>query len=467
MNARAPLLPAAFRAGGARALPWVALLALSAALHFVWFERPLTVVFDEVYFPRFALSYLKGEYYFDLHPPLGKLILFATAWLGGLDPAFSFATNHLPFPDSSYLLLRVPPRIAGTLLPLVLVAVALELGVSRFASFTAGYLAALDNALLVISRFALLDSFLLLFGFGAIWCWLRARRGGWPWLAAAALLAGAALSVKWTGLAFIGLILLAEALRWLRAPQTAGVLRIGAAGAIAAAVYVASFAAHFALAHKTGQDDAAMSREFQATLAGNPNAADPALARPGFFARFAELNARMFDGHRRTVERHPYSSRWYDWPFMMRSVDFWAEHKDGRIAHIYFLGNPVVWWTAGYCILFLLVNLPPKLFNLVVERETGAIERTEAAIVTAYLANLLPFVFIGRIMFSYHYLAALCVALIALGHLLDRCGAYKRRFGLALLALAAAAFVYFAPLSYGLPLAPEHFDARFWVRGWR
>jgi dolichyl-phosphate-mannose-protein mannosyltransferase len=158
MNARAP------------ALPWVALLALSAALHFVWFERPLTVVFDEVYFPRFALSYLKGEYYFDLHPPLGKLILFATAWLGGLDPAFSFATNHLPFPDSSYLLLRVPPRIAGTLLPLVLVAVALELGVSRFASFTAGYLAALDNALLVISRFALLDSFLLLFGFGAIWC---------------------------------------------------------------------------------------------------------------------------------------------------------------------------------------------------------------------------------------------------------------------------------------------------------
>lgn len=236
---------------------------------------------------------------------------------------------------------------------------------------------------------------------------------------------------------------------------------------IAAAVYVASFAAHFALAHKSGRDDAAMSREFQATLAGNPHAADASLVRPGFIARFVELNQRMFEGHRRTVERHPYSSRWYEWPFLMRTVDFWAEHNDSRVAHIYFLGNPVVWWTAGYCILFLLVNAPPKIFNALVRRERHTIERTELYVVVAYLANMLPFVAIGRILFSYHYLAALCVALVGVGYLLDRCREYKRAFGLALLAIAATAFLYFAPLSYGLPLTPEQFDARFWVRGWR
>ncbi|HXF45508.1 MAG TPA: phospholipid carrier-dependent glycosyltransferase [Burkholderiaceae bacterium] len=450
-----------------RLLPWGALLVLSAALHFVFFARPLTVVFDEVYFPKYAMAYLRGEHYFDLHPPLGKLILYLAGWLADLQPTFSFAENHLPFPDASYLWLRVPPRIAGTLLPLVLVAVALELGMSRLAAFVVGVLAALDNALLVISRFALLDSFLLLFGFGALWCYLRARRGERAWFAAAALAAGAAAAVKWTGLAFLGLILLAEGWRWLRTRKLAGIGRIAAAVALAAAVYVASFAAHFALGHKSGRDDAAMSRAFQATLLGNPNASDPALARPGFWARFVELHIAMYDGHRRTVERHPYSSHWYDWPFMMRSVDFWAEHKDGRIAHIYFLGNPVVWWTAGYCMLFLLVNFPPRLFNLLVRREAGAIGVVEAKLVVAYLANLLPFVFIGRIMFSYHYLAALCVALLATGYLLDRCGEYRRVFGSALLALAVAAFVYFAPLSYALPLAPEQFEARFWVRGWR
>jgi dolichyl-phosphate-mannose-protein mannosyltransferase len=153
-----------------RAWPFWLLLAASALLHFVWFSRPLTVVFDEVYFPRFGLAYLKNEYYFDLHPPLGKLIYGATAWLAGLDPSFSYATNHLPYPDASYLAMRVPPRLAGTLLPLVLAAVALELGLSRGAALVVGLLAALDNALLVISRFALIDPFLLLFGFGALWC---------------------------------------------------------------------------------------------------------------------------------------------------------------------------------------------------------------------------------------------------------------------------------------------------------
>jgi dolichyl-phosphate-mannose--protein O-mannosyl transferase len=59
------------------------------------------------------------------------------------------------------------------------------------------------------------------------------------------------------------------------------------------------------------------------------------------------------------------------------------------------------------------------------------------------------------------------VALLALGYLLDRTGRYRGRLAIALLALAAAGFVYFAPLTYGLPLAPADFDARFWVKGWR
>ncbi|MCS7101106.1 MAG: phospholipid carrier-dependent glycosyltransferase [Burkholderiaceae bacterium] len=447
--------------------PWLALFALSALLHFIYFDRPLTVVFDEVYFPKYVMAYLRGEYYFDLHPPLGKLILFVAGWLAGLDPGFSFAANHLPFPDSSYLVLRVPPRVAGTLLPLVLAALALQLGLSRFAAFAVGLLAALDNALLVMSRFALLDSFLLLFGFSALLLYLQGRTRGWPWLLAAAASGGAALAVKWTGLAFVGLILLAEGWAFLQTRAVRHIARIVATAATVAVIYVASFAAHFALGYRSGADDAAMSREFQATLAGNPHGADASIEKAGFWRKFVELNRAMLDGHRRTVERHPYASQWYDWPFMMRSVDFWADHKDGSIAHVYLLGNPAVWWSAGYAILFLLVNFPPKLFAWAVRRQRAAIDGTEAKLVIAYLANLLPFVFIGRIMFLYHYLAALCVALLAVGFLLDRCGPYRNALGIALLALAAAAFLYFAPLSYALPLAPEQFEARFWVRGWK
>jgi dolichyl-phosphate-mannose--protein O-mannosyl transferase len=145
----------------------------------------------------------------------------------------------------------------------------------------------------------------------------------------------------------------------------------------------------------------------------------------------------------------------------------WTEVKDGRIASIQLLGNPAVWWTSGYCILLLLLNYPPRLFNLSFARPGPTPTRTETTIVVAYLANLLPFVPIARPMFVYHYMPALCVALIGVGHLIDRCGRDDRWLGALLLVLALAGFIYFAPVSYGLPIPTADFNDRMWLRGWR
>jgi dolichyl-phosphate-mannose--protein O-mannosyl transferase len=476
-GASAPAVPLASATGAATSvgaripLGPLLLLALATALHFAWFAHPLTVVLDEVYFARFGLDYLRHEFYFDTHPPLAKLIYGATAWLAGLDPSFSFATNLLPLPDASYLWLRVPPRIAGALLPLALYGIGRELGLSRTAALVVGALAALDNGLLAYSRFALLDPFLLLAGFGALWCALRARRhaGDWRWTLAAAALAGAALATKWTGLAFVGMVLLLQAVDAWRMRRPAALGRMAAGAALIAAIYVASFALHFAWADRTGTDAQFMSPAFQATLAGNAYAADPAQRRAGFGEKFVEAHVRMLDRNRSmTNERHPYGSRWYEWPFMMRSLDMWADHSNGHFAHIYFLGNPAVWWVSGYCALFLLVNLVPRLGAWALRDERRAqTPPAEIAMVVAYLANLLPFVPIARVMFTYHYLAALCVALLMTGLLLDRTGRHARALGIALVALAAVAFVYFAPLTYGFALTPAEFDARMWLRGWR
>lgn len=450
-----------------RAWPFLALLAVSLALHFAWYGHPAAVVFDEVYFPRFGLAYLRHEYFLDLHPPLGKLIYAATAWLAGLDPGFAFASIHQPFPDPSYLVLRVPPRLAGSLLPLVLVGIALELGVSRFAAFVVGALAVLDNGLLALSRFALIDPFLLLFGFAALWCALRGRRGGVGWTVAAGLLCGAAVSVKWTGLAFVGLVLLGEAVRaWQGPARAASAAKIAGVIALTAAVYLASFAVHFTLLTKTGPDAAFLSPAYQATLDGHPRAADPAQPRLGFAGKLAEMHQRMLAGHT-GAGAHPYASRWYDWPFMMRAIAMWTEAKNGRIASIHLLGNPAVWWAAGYGIVLLLVNYPVRLFSHAFSRPGPTPTRSESMLVVAYLANLLPFVPIARPMFVYHYMPALCVALLGLGLLLDRCGRDARWLGALLLALALAAFVYFAPLTYGLSLSSDGFEARMWLRGWR
>jgi len=455
-----------------RPSPWwpapLVLLAAAVATHAAWLTRPLSVVFDEIYFGRFALAYLHHRYYFDLHPPLGKLIFGAMAALLGLDPGFGWGGNGLPFPDPAYALLRLPAHAAGVLLPLVFYGVALELGISRRSAFVVGALAVLDNAWLVMSRLTMIDIFFVLFGFAALWTYLRWRRhGGTPWFVAAATLAGLSLSVKWTGLSFLGLIVMLEVARLWRHREAVALARLATLFVLPAALYVGSFALHFALLDRAGDGSTMMSPAFQATLTGSPLAADPKQAKAGFVDKFVELNELMFRTSRNMTARHAYASKWYDWPFMMRTLDFWAEYHEPLRSRIYLLGNPVVWWASAYCMVFLLVNLVPKLPPLLMRTQPPAAPMAELFLIAAFLANMLPFTQIRRVMFVYHYLPALGFALLSLGLLLDRCGRHARWLSATLLALAAAAFVYFAPLSYGLPLTEPQFDARFWVESWK
>lgn len=411
----------------------IGLLLLGVLTHALFYGVPNSAVFDEVHFGKFLSAYFTHQYYFDIHPPLGKLLLAGVGWLFGYHPGFSFANIGEVYPDKLYMALRFLPSLAGALLPLVIYGVARRLGIRRPAAAFAGVLVALDNAVLVQSRLILLDPFLLLFGFTAVYCYLRWRDTRASWLLpAAGVLAGAAMSIKWTGLTFVALIVIMELLRRSWKP----VLLVGT---LALVVYVAVFAAHFRLLTQPGPGDAFMTPDFQSLPLGD---------------RIVQLNAEMYRANATLTATHPYASLWYTWPLMARPIFYWVSGD----ARIYLVGNPLVWWGSTVAIITALVTV---LSAWVIRAP-----RTLLIISGAWLMNMLPFVGITRVMFLYHYLTALIWAVLALAYFADQMRRPLKPM-LAAGALALVLFVFFAPLSYGLPLTEGSYNARVWFASWR
>ena len=440
------------------------ILALSLLTHFVFFSYPAKTVFDEVHFGKFISGYFTGEYFFDIHPPLGKLLIAGVAKISDFQPGFSFETIGQKFPDDSYKWLRFLPKLAGTLLPVVIFLIALELGLSQKSAFLAGLLIVFENSLLVQSRLILLDSFLLLFGFLGILFFLKHQKyqnisykrsliTNTPSLFLAGFFASLAFSVKWTGLTFLAVILLSYFINWLKSD---GKIKLASNGLvfliiIPFIIYFSIFAVHFSLLPKSGPGDAFHPANF---------------LQMNIFEKFTELNSELYQSNSRLTASHPYSSQWYEWPFMTRSIFYWVEGG----SRIYFLGNPLIYWLSFIAVIYFAISLISKKFS--------SATPTYYFLILGYLLNLLPFIFIGRVMFLYHYFTSLIFAILILCYMLDRLPqknpeGERSAFPTgqvafnAILASSIILFFFFSPLTYGFPIPDWYYKILVWLPTWK
>ncbi len=483
-------------------------LTLSCATRFFLFGHPAAVVFDEVYFGTFLTNYAQHAYFFDIHPPLGKLILYAFGVLiGSVNAKVNLSAIGNTLPDG-FIALRFIPTLAGALIPVVVYFLCRNLRLSMIASACAAFLLIFENSLLAQSRFLLIDSQLLLFGFTALWLYFAARnrmqqkehatKSTRTWQIAAlyigaSLCAGMAVSVKWTGLSFAGLIGLMELAYALTAAfhrswkkSASALLRILGLILIVLATYTSLMYIHLSLLTKTGSGDAFMQPSFQKTLQGTVYniANNPNLPTPTMAAKILELNITMYQANARLNDSHTYTSKWYTWPLMLRPIYFWnnlnepgAPKTDLEGSMIYSLGNPLVYWLSSLAAFFGLLMAG----MIVVRRKRFAFDASQRStlwfLIIAYLANWLPFIFIGRVMFLYHYLAALIFAVMVLAFLFDagmrhaeKIGKKGLSFSIATIAiwigcLVFAAFMYWSPLTYGFHT--DSLSKLFWLQSWR
>ncbi len=467
------------------------ILLVSSVTHFIFFLKPNTIVFDEVYFISFAGNYSLGTYFFDTHPPLGKLIFFWFTNILGVHPN-SVVGNIGESIDPSVLLLRIVPMVAGIILPLVVYYMCRNLKLSVIASALAGLLMCLENSLIVHSRFVLMDSTLILFGFISLLLYVIYRnkvgnasdknslRANWTifYLIGSAIFIALATSVKWTGLFFIFPIIIFEIERAISnhsdLPKRSKSIAKSAFiyGTSILVIYMGFFAIHFSLLRHSGAGNDFMSPEFLSTLNDTPQHSDPSIIPEKFFGKFFELNGRMFDANNSLTTKHPYSSKFYTWPFMARPIFYWEDpstklDRSGGHSRIYLMGNPTIYWLGTISVVLLLVYL-------VIEWLKGNLssvprKRSLVFILIAFLSNFLPFILIGRVMFLYHYEAALIISIVAIAYYIDLINkkTIKIMVTASIIILSLASFLYFSPLTYGTKMSEQGYNSRAWFSSWK
>ncbi|KAF3162061.1 Protein O-mannosyltransferase 2, variant 2 [Orbilia oligospora] len=244
------------------------------------------VTWDEAHFGKFGSHYLKREFYFDVHPPLGKMLVGLSGYMAGYNGSFEFKSGETYPEEVNYTFMRVFNAAFGALCVPVAFYTAKELKLSRYATWLVTLMVLCENSYTTISRFILLDSMLLFFTFTTMLCYARltALRNReftgqwWLWLILSGLSIGCVSSVKLVGLfvtALVGLYT-AEDL-WNKLADTKmpittyaahWVSRIFGLIILPFCVYMLSFKIHFIILENSGPGDAQMSSLFQANLKG-------------------------------------------------------------------------------------------------------------------------------------------------------------------------------------------------------
>ena len=447
----------------------LSIFVISLILRFWNLSQFNKLVFDEVYYAKFANNYLTGTPFFNAHPPLSQYIIAIGMEIGSHFPSSYETLNNLTGSWRSTFSYRWLNALTGSFIPLVVAAIAYQLNQRRSYAVIAVLFVAADGLFLVESRYALNNIYLVLFGLLGQLFFLLALRNNlkkyWQ-LSLAGVFFGASACIKWNGLWFL----------------------LG--------IYLILIIAYISLGLKRFYKE--NNHRFQPSFWDNLTKINllsivvnlviiPILTYSLLWIPHLKMNPQygfwrmqeeILSYHERIgsgAEVHPYCSTWYSWLVMWRPIAYFYEasyRASGKIIYdVHAMGNPLLWWLSLTAIILVFSVLIMKLWvgefwRYAPQKETWI----GCYIISNYLANLLPWVKVTRCIFLYHYMGAYVLAILALAWLVDTWlqsqSNLDRKSAIAIILVIIFAFIYWLPIYLGLPLSEQAYQRRMFFPNW-
>ena len=370
------------------------------------------MVFDEIYHARTAYEIMRGIYpvYENTHPYLGKLLIIPGIKLFGMTP-FGWRFTNVLF---------------GVLFIVIAYYFALKLFRDELYAFVASSLMTFSFMHLTESRLGLIDTFGVLFVFISYYFFYDfIKKQKLSRLFLSGLFFGLASAVKWSAVfASLGFVLIAIYLLATRYPlqKRFGGYRLILYGLLthglfALFIYSLTF---YDIYLKTGS--------LQAII---------------------DYQVNMYAYHSHLIASHPYSSPWWSWSIDMKPMCAYRNIESGIFSSITMFGNPAIFWLGAVAILYLIY--------IFFKRRT--LEGT--VILFAFVALYLPYAFVGRVMFVYHYYYAVPFLILAIVYGIRDFLNYYPKYSILLwiyLAIVAILFLLFYPVLSGYEVPKSYVD---------
>jgi dolichyl-phosphate-mannose--protein O-mannosyl transferase len=184
----------------------------------------------------------------------------------------------------------------------------------------------------------------------------------------------------------------------------------------------------------------------------------------------AQLQDAMYSYHAAPIGLdHPYSSPGWSWPVIEKPLWVYISYLpvDMR-STVSMFGNPAVWWAGFASILALTGTTICKAVAELRKRQMPVFEVSAAFLSVVFFAQWLPYAFISRGLFIYHYYVSVPIICLASAYFISKYWKYNlvKLAAIAYFVAVVALFVLFYPVISGAPVSTVTSESLRWFNQW-